>query len=99
MQSFSWDLHARLVRAFYMEACPDCGNAHIGLDVIYTEGAAAFCQACMVRGPRVPVSVATLYADQMARANQAWDEWAQAKQLQKLTLPEGGYINDTRLSG
>jgi hypothetical protein len=67
--------------------------------VIYTEGAAAFCQACMVRGPRVPVSVATLYADQMARANQAWDEWAQAKQLQKLTLPEGGYINDTRLSG
>jgi hypothetical protein len=69
------------------------------MDVIYTEGACRFCQDCMTRGPRVPVSMETMYADQLSRATSAWNEWAEAELLKKHTLPEGGYINDTRLSG
>lgn len=69
------------------------------MDVIYAEGACRFCQDCMARGPRVAVSMETLYADQLSRATSAWNEWAEAELLAKLTLPEGGYINDTRLSG
>lgn len=80
-------------------SCPNCGFDIIGMDVIYTEGACRFCQKCMTRGPRVAVSIETMYSDQLSWATSAWNEWAETEQLKKLTLPEGGYINDTRLSG
>lgn len=71
----------------------------MGMDVSYTEGFARFCQGCMTYGPWAAVSVATLHADQIALATSAWNEWADGEELKKLTLPEGGYINDTRFSG
>ena len=82
-----------------MTPCPKCGGPHIGMDVIYTEGACRFCQDCGTKGPRAAVSIETLHADQVALATSVWDEWAEGEELKKLTLPEGGYINDTRLSG
>lgn len=79
--------------------CPSCGCEHLGMDVTYTKGACRFCQQCATEGPRVAVSIETLYADQIALATSAWNEWAEGEELKKLTLPEGGCINDTRLSG
>jgi hypothetical protein len=79
--------------------CPECGCESIGMDTIYAKGACRFCQKCSAKGPRVAVSVETLYADQVILATSAWNEWAEGEELQKLTLPEGGCINDTRLSG
>lgn len=79
--------------------CPHCGCDCIGMDVVYAEGACRFCQKCGAKGPRVAVSVDTPHADRIALASSAWNEWAECEEFQKLTLPEGGYINDTRLSG
>jgi hypothetical protein len=82
-----------------MEPCPNCDSSYLGMDVIYAQGACRFCQECGMQGPRVAVSIETLHADQLALATSAWNEWAESEQLSKLTLPEGGYINDTRFSG
>lgn len=79
--------------------CPKCSGEYIGMDVIYTQGACRHCQTCGTRGPRVAVSVETLHVDQMALATSAWNEWAEGEEFQKQTLPEGGCINDARLSG
>lgn len=79
------------------EPCPHCSGKILGLDVFYKEGACRFCQLCGARGPRVTMS--TVHADQLSRATSAWNEWAEVEALKPQTLPEGGYINDTRLSG
>jgi hypothetical protein len=76
-----------------MEPC-HCGCTSIGLDVSYAEGAAMFCPECGHRGPRVSVSVATLYADQLTLATTAWNESAETGKLQSLA---GGY-DDLRFS-